>query len=191
MQRTRLLWEGLSGGLGYSNFYSRVADPGQHDPSLAAQDIANFLNEIRLRIPGDVTWRFETDIPVISDVDGEAQDFLVLPAQPTFTQPGGSGTYAAPTGAVVTWNTGTTIGGRRLRGRTYLVPMVSSTFEGDGTLSASAITTLADAAAHLYSTNTAQHLVWSRPAPGRAGTSWPIQSHSVADKAAILRSRRD
>lgn len=112
---------------------------------------------------------------------------------------GSSGTKsAAGVGACATWQTGMVVAGKRLRGRTFLVPLATDAYDTDGTLLASYaayLKSFADGMAALPA-----FCVWHRPTytgtgPGRVnngdGASRLVSSGAVKDKVAVLTSRRD
>jgi len=107
------------------------------------------------------------------------------------TVPGGavSGASAAGVGGCVTWLTGGIVNGHRVRGRTFIVPLVTSVYEDDGTLTASSYSLMNGFGADL----TAAGLeIWSRPSVAvPTGSAWPVTGHRVRDKVAFLSSRRD
>lgn len=105
----------------------------------------------------------------------------------------GTGAFgtAAGVGACITWNTGAIVNGRRLRGRTFIVPIHARNYAVDGTLeptSYAAIQTMANA---LQASGGLA--VWHRPTTvgGSDGTSAAVLSNRVRDKVAMLSSRRD
>lgn len=105
----------------------------------------------------------------------------------------GTGTAysAAGVGGCVTWNTGGIVNGRRLKGRTFLVPLGVQQYDSDGTLQTGTTTALnAYATAMMASGPLA---VWHRPTSAGAadGTSYGVLSFRVRDKVAFLSSRRD
>lgn len=106
-----------------------------------------------------------------------------------------TGTAAGATvlgvGACITWRTGTIVRGRRLRGRTFLVPLGAFVWEPNGTFSASALTQIQTLANALQATGGLA--VWSRPTGELAGDgdSGAVLSNSVRDVPAVLTSRRD
>lgn len=104
-------------------------------------------------------------------------------------------TSAAGVGACVTWNTGGIVPGkkgpRKLRGRTFLVPLSTGVYDSDGTLLSSALTTI-----NAYATamlGTGGFGIWHRPTTpgGTNGNSYGVISYKVRDKVAFLSSRRD
>lgn len=98
--------------------------------------------------------------------------------------------FAAPAGAVINWSTTAVVGRRRLRGRTFLVPLSAQNFDSDGSLAAAAVTDLRNLASTLWVA--AALSIWHRPTTpgGSDGSSSPVTGSNVPDKAAVLRSRR-
>jgi hypothetical protein len=93
---------------------------------------------------------------------------------------------------VVTLGSIVIINGRRLRGRTFLVPLGSTFYTTDGTPIETARTNIAAAAAVLIANTGGPPLgVWRRPSPSGVGVLGVATTASVPDKAAVLKSRRD
>ena len=99
----------------------------------------------------------------------------------------GLGGFSAASGVCVNWLTGLFVNGKRIRGRTFLVPLVEC-FEGNGTLSSGAVSGISQAAADLAG-GTPGLVVASRS--GGGFITAPVAGVSVPDRAAVLRSRRD
>jgi hypothetical protein len=101
------------------------------------------------------------------------------------------GSTAAGVGACVGWITGGIVNGRRLRGRTFLVPLTTNSYDNDGTLNGSALVAAGTWANDLMAASPLA--VWHRPtAPGAAdGNSYGVIANRLRDKVAILTSRRD
>lgn len=109
-----------------------------------------------------------------------------------FNRQGTNGTAPngpAGVGAVVTWRS--TLATRRGRGRTFLVPMPSTSYETDGTLSPSTLTTLQGAATTLVNSSLSDNGwalgVWSEA----DGVLRDFVTATVRDRVAFLSSRRD
>lgn len=104
-------------------------------------------------------------------------------------------TSAAGVGACIGWTTGGIVSGkkgpRRLRGRTFLVPIAKNAFDADGTLDPVVLQTIQNLAAGIMASGPLA--VWHRPtklAPA-GGSSYAVLSSTVHDKVAFLSSRRD
>jgi len=103
-----------------------------------------------------------------------------------------SGGFSSATGACINWNTPEVRNGRRVRGRSFIVPLASSQYDVDGTLTAGALTGLQTRADTLVGGGWDLQ-VYKRPTIKGAtdGDSATVTSARIADKTAILRSRRD
>jgi hypothetical protein len=78
-----------------------------------------------------------------------------------------------------------------VRGRTFLVPLHPVVFQNDGTITSATLDALRLAASTLWSSGGLH--VWHRPTTptGTDGQAFPVNASNVADKSAVLRSRRD
>jgi len=184
LKRYRVNWTGFSGGPGLSTFYgSSAAD--------LLDDIRVFFNAIKGFIPSTTTLSFPNAGDLINDADGAITGLWGEPIAANVV--GTSATvYSAPSGMNVSWITGGIVAGRRVRGRTFVVPY--SGYEMDGSLTNANVTTAAAAAAALVVATAGSLLIWSRPQTVpvvRAGSSYAIVASTVSDTPTVLRSRRD
>lgn len=178
-----MLWTGGGGGTGYTKmrFIGDLDATGAAD---AAARMRTFMASITSSIPNVYTLSWT----------GLAQWFSstnLLMGEVSYTPPAvligtGASNFSAAAGACVTWNTSLYLGGRRVRGRTFLVPLSMGAFQIDGTLAAATVTTLQTAAATLLG-GTPGLVIATAPGTGYAS----VTSASIRDKTAILRSRRD
>jgi hypothetical protein len=102
--------------------------------------------------------------------------------------------YSAASGACINWYTDGVRNGRRVRGRSFMVPIGSNGMENNGTLNATALGSWRTATDLLIASFENSTLgVWSRPsAPAATDGIWhKTTSMTIPDKAAVLRSRRD
>jgi hypothetical protein len=209
--RVKLRWSGFVGAPGFSVFHFRDYNVGgdgnpitQESAAAAAGRVRNFFNGTKFLFPNTVTFHVENDVEVIEDTTGEITGFLSAgnPAD-VIGEAGVNVGYSAAVGAVINWRTNAVRRGRRVRGRTFLVPLSSSCYENNGSLNASCLTALNTAAAGL-TTTTAQEPelgVYARPHRTRnTDGSWTTvpdgewsfaTSFNVPDMTAVLRSRRD
>lgn len=101
----------------------------------------------------------------------------------------------AGVGACIAWSTGGIVNGskgpRKLRGRTFVVPLSGDSYDGSGTLSDNAKANVVATAAALRAAGPLA--VWHRPTTvgGSDGGSYGVIGHNVRDKVAYLSSRRD
>jgi len=181
------VWNGFTGAPGFTvlNFFDELTTG---EIALAAARVKTFFDAIAARIPDNASIVYPGEATV-HDNTGTLTGALAL-TPPASTNATGLGSYAAPVGARVNWETGTISGGRRIKGRTFLVPLVSSTFDTDGTLTSANLTVILNAATAFLAglaTDGVQLGVWSQ-----IGSSVsPVNSATVPDQATVLRSRRD
>lgn len=191
MLRITARWSGFLGAPGYSNFFFAGGGGLISDAQQVADRVQDAFSRLSFVLAGPVSVAIEPEAAVIDSDTGEVTDYQAITPDGTITG-GGSGTFAGPVGSVVNWRTNDLRNGRRIRGRTFLVPLSSEAFDTNGTLTE---------AARLASTGFAETLVggdfdsefgvWSRPVGGSGGVFATATGFSVPDMAAVLRSRRD
>jgi len=194
--KTTVSWTGFTGAPGYTNMFWRDFSGGDVDQAMvdgAMTKLDAFLDSWQVYIPASVTYLINPQVEILEDTTGALQGFMN--GTPDSSRTGvASGNYSAATGACINWYTGAVRNGRRLRGRTFMVPLAASAFSTDGTLDNSSLSSMRTAAATLISaTGTGDLGVWGRPSgPGATDGIWNFAtSSSISDKAAVLRSRRD
>jgi hypothetical protein len=206
--RMRARWSGFQGGPGYSLFHYRDFDttpPTNAHATQAATDIRAFYDTIKSFLPPIVKLDVEADCDVIEETTGELIGAVTATPGATVTGTAISAGYAASAGAVVTWKTNGVRNSRRIRGRTFVVPLSSNAYSPDGTLQPDFLTAGNAAAVALAdsSTGSPDLGVWARPTPildvdgnptgehNPDGIWYVANGHSIPDMAAVLRSRRD
>lgn len=196
MLRVTVNWTGFIGAPGYTNLYFRDFAAGDQTQAIADGSVAKvdtWLNAWIPSLPAAVTVGVDPSVEVIEDTTGQLQGFFNT--TPEAAQPGTSaGNYAAPTGGVVNWYTNGIRNGRRVRGRSFMVPLGPTAFALDGTLATTVLTTLRTATQTMIDAAGAGDIgVWSRPtvAAPASGAWHAVSSFTIPDKAAILSSRRD
>ena len=141
-------------------------------------------------IPSGVTITVPNSGDVIEDTTGLLVDVWTGTGGGTVAGSGPSNSFSG-VGACISWLTGGIVNGKRLRGRTFVVPLCAGVADLDGTITASTMTQLGTLANALQASGGLA--VWHRPttAGGSDGTSYGVLSNRVRDKAAFLSSRRD
>lgn len=189
--RVTAIWTGFTGAPGYSNFYF-AAFGGGDVVDLETARVRALFDAFKAQIPSSVSISVQQEAAILDESSGDLVSYAQATDPPVVVNGTASGAYSAPSGAAITWNTESIARGRRLRGRTFMVPLGNIAYQPDGTLLTTAITQLtAGAAAFLGDGSGPQAVVWSRPRGGSGGSIGPITSARVADKVAVLRSRRD
>lgn len=198
MLKVTAMWNGTGAGTAFSNFYfdqNVIATPGAIASANAVR--AFFASFAGGYLPMGISVQVMPNVGLIEPETGVLTDEIAVP-QPAVVNGGANTERAAPAGAVVNWKTSTVIEGRRLRGKTFLVPLALNAYDVDGTLKPATGTALQAAAAGLIGSVLAdfrQLVVWHRPvgpkgAPKTGGSIATVTSSSVSDRVAILTSRR-
>lgn len=200
MLRVKVRWHGFTGSPGYSNFFFREWSDAGYVPSVAeasnsAAKVHQFFDAIKGIFPPVVNIQVEGDVEVINDTNNELQTAFSVGPFANLTGGAAAANYSAATGAVVSWQTGGVRNGRRVRGRTFLVPTSSDIFDNGGTLTSAAVSSVTAAANVLAApaANSPDMGIYCRPtAPGANDGTWHVITGArVPDLAAVLRSRRD
>lgn len=189
--RIRVSWTGDIVGGGLSTFFvDGETAPGSL--SAAMDKVGNFFNGAKASLATGITLTVENTVDLLQASDGQLVGTFsdgsarqVISAGPT--------TWAAGVGAAVTWDPEQILNGRRLKGRTFLAPLGTGSYDA-GSIAAGTLTALQNAAASLISdlkANNTPLQVWHRPAKGGAGGSaWEVSQALVKDQIASLRGRR-
>lgn len=194
-------WSGFTGAPGYSNFHfasdagfwdgGLLGDGAQQAADSARSRVRSAFFALRTRFPEGVSVDIESEALILDSDTGEILGFTEVEGT-GITWAGDSGGYSAASGAVVNWRTNDYRGGRRIRGRTFLVPLAGNTYQSDGTLTSSALGDLRDFGEAMIGDGSGPDFgVWSRPTGGTGGVFATAVNFNVPDMAAVLRSRRD
>lgn len=176
-------WVGASGLPGVSVFYSIPS------ATTALADLVAFFDAIKALFPSSLSWTVPDSGDTIEDTTGELTGSWTGAGGAVVDAAGGTGPYAAGTGAYVQWGTNAIVGGRRLKGRTFLCPLVTSVYENNGTIASTPLSTMLAAAQTLA--GQASISIWHRPGSVLAGgESASVVNATVRDQVTSLRSRR-
>lgn len=102
----------------------------------------------------------------------------------------GEADFAAGVGGRIVWGTEGFAAGRRVRGSTFLVPLIRSVYHSDGTLTSGAVQGIQDGVDTFAAAVEGNHVIWTRPKNGAGGGVSTVISSTMADKVSWLRSRR-
>lgn len=180
--RVRVAWNGLGGLPGVSTFYYPSSAP-------VLTGLTSFFNSIKSLVPDALSWTIPNSGDTIDMADGSLVGGWIGTGGGTVQGIGGASPYAAGVGTRVVWNTLGIAGGRRVRGATFIAPILASNFDSAGTIATAALNTIQTAASSLAASGVAWG-VWSRPTDTRAGTFHATNDAIVADRVTALRSRR-
>jgi hypothetical protein len=152
-------------------------------------ELATFFSAIKALFPSAVSWNVPSSGDVIDEVSG-----LITGAWLGGTAASVSGTgitsYAAGTGCYVRWQTAGIANGRRVKGRTFLVPLLGAQYQTDGTIIDASLTTINSAATALA--NSGKMRIWHRPTNRGTnnGAAFSVTAAIGPDRVTSLRSRR-
>ena len=180
-------WTGGRIGLGASVFHFG----GTSSPTSAqnaADAIQAFFGSIRPILPIGVTCLADPEVKVYSAA-GVLVD--VIPISGRTGQAGSqSGVWANGVGGMIRWNTSAVVAGRRLQGRTFIVPMGSAQFDSSGNITTGARATANTAALTLISalgSNGTPLQIWSR----KNAVVTDVLTGAMPTRPSTLRSRND
>jgi hypothetical protein len=184
--RVRVAWQNWPGAPGVSTFYA-----DETITQAAIDSLRAFFNGCGALLPTGLTIQVPSSGDIIDQGTGSLTGAWSVATTPTVvTGSGGTGVYAGNAGAVIHWLTPDLFGGRRLRGRSFLVPLIGTAYENNGSLSSATISAISGAATTFLAAVPGMWNVWHRPRPGFAGGNGTIESFRVPDLAVSLRSRR-
>lgn len=195
--RGKLKWTIPGAGTAYSVLHfttSSASTPTQADADDTVVRMRAFVDAWKANLPNVVKIDVMPEVEEINE--GTGIMIGVWPVTPGLQFSGGAAStsgWSAPSGAVISWTTPGIRNGRRIRGRTFIVPLSNECYDIDGTMKATELTRLNTGAAALRGGSTAtQFAIYARPtAPGASdGIAYPALAHKVPDMVAILRSRR-
>ncbi len=176
-------WTGFAGAPGYSVFYA-TPDMG------ISGVIKTFFESMKTLIPSVINIASPTTGDRLNELSGQLTGTWTGGVGGS-TQGTGGGDFAGPAGLSITWLTDGVVNGRRVRGRTFIVPIIATSYDNTGSLDTGVVSQAQSAADALVTAAAGNLLVWHRPVNGGGGSVHPVTGARVADKAAILRSRRD
>lgn len=186
IHRVSVAWQGWPGSPGVSQFYMKQSPDYQG----VVDDLRTFFDAVKALLPSGLTVQVPVSGDTLNDNTGGIVGSWSATTPPLVVTGTGAGAYAGNAGAVIHWLTLAVVNGRRLRGRTFLVPLISTAYDTAGSLSTAALSTLSTAAGNLNITSGADLVVWHRPVNGAGGSSEIFNSVRVPDLAVSLRSRR-
>lgn len=184
MDQAIVQWTGFPGAPGFSVFYAL-------EGGAFADALQTFFNAVKAQLPSTVRIQVPNSGAQINPLNGEQTSEWSDAPRPAIIG-GAGGKYSAASGCCFTWSTGTFVNGRRVRGRTFLVPLESGCYAPDGSLDDGTRTILAAAANALVTAGTDHFVIWHRPKPHGTdtGIAAKVTSVTLRDRVAILTSRR-
>lgn len=158
--------------------------------SIAAQRLAlsTFLTAVKASLSNQVSYLIETSGRVLDDATGALTGSWA--SGTAYTGTGGSATQpvADATQLLFRWTTPTIVGGRFLKGRTYIPGFFAGGLAA-GNVTAAQVTGLSTAA-NTFANDPAGFGIWHRPVLGAGGDFVPTTGGSLWAELAVLRKRR-
>lgn len=195
LARLSCAWQNFPGAPGVTQLYG---DSPTMQPMCDAARA--FFFAVQGLLPAGLTITVPNSGDIIDETTGTITGSWVVGTAPPLVTATGTGAYAGNAGAVVHWLTQTVAKGRRVRGRTFLVPIVGNAYDSTGSLTPATVTTITNAANALVSSVSGGMQVWHRPVYAVPKTTPPtlvtpgskatVTTTRVPDLAVSLRSRR-
>ena len=182
LRRVPVVWTTGPGGAGVSVFYSA-------DPDDATAALGTFFTAMAVYFDPAITW----------SIPGAGDKIDVATGELTGTWSGGTaanvagtaaGPYAAGTGFYVNWLTALVVGGRKVRGRTFMCPLRVTAYDSAGTIDNSFLAQMITKSNTLAATHLT--VIWHRPTPANptGGIASSVTAAQVPDRVTSLKSRR-
>jgi len=182
---------GFPGAPGFTTMYFEGASQEERDA--ATDHVTQFMTVAKTAFPTNWAYQIKPECRVLEDTTGALLDIHTTSASNDDQVLGlsaGTSFGPGPSGACMSWRTATTNWSRRVRGRTFFVPLAAAMYDANGTLNGGLITALNGAAVTLIAHTEGRFGIWSRPRAGAGGKFALATTGAVKDQAAILRSRR-
>lgn len=195
--RTKIKWTIPGAGTAYSVMHfttNSASTPTQADADDTVAALGPFLDSFKANLPNVVKMDIMPDVEEINeDTNKLIGVWSVAPGAQRVGGAASTSGWASAAGAVISWTTPGIRNSRRIRGRTFIVPLSNECWDIDGTMKSVELTRINTAATGLRSrSSVTQFAIYARPtAPGATdGIAYPALAHRVPDFPAILRSRR-
>jgi hypothetical protein len=156
-----------------------------------ADAIEAFYDALKGAIPDGLQFSVPSSGDLITAETGDLVGAWSDPGTGGVVSATGGSAFVNGVGARIVWNTAGVFSGRRVRGSTFIVPLVSAVYEGAGNINSGNITLLQNAANALVAALD-NFAIWSRPnnLAGDNGEANQVTSATVPDKVSWLRGRR-
>nr|CRY97804.1 hypothetical protein [uncultured prokaryote] len=177
-------WTGPGAGDKVSVFHFIEATPVADQRSA----LAAFLNACDAELTTTTTWTIRQEGRELDTATGALVGAWTDSTPHTGSGGNGTAVVADATQVLIRWNTGNIVGGRFLKGRTFLPGLATIEVNG-GNLNPAARTTFLNAAAAFIAA-AVQVAVWHRPQSGSGGAVWAVETADVWSELAVLRRRR-
>lgn len=186
--RYKVGWTGGRIGAGVSVFNLGIAGA---EPVWASVNTAfrDWYQALAPSIPNDVILTFPFESESFDPATGELQEVVSIPQAASVQGTDSNTSWSASAGRVVRWSTGVVVSGRRLYGKTFIVPSGAGAFSEGSVNSGTRGTDQTAHAALLNALEFAQAnlMVYSRT----HGVAEAVQGGATLARPTTLRSRND
>lgn len=195
MLKVTVTGAGWPGAPSYNQYYFNAPDQeGNDQTQFAWERVRDAWEQLKTLCPNFVTHTVQGEVEILNHVTGEVTSSItVVPG--SLVIPGvGTGLSLPPaTAACLNHNTNDHKAGRKVRGRSFVSPISQGSSEADGTPTVACLAIVTAVSVILTEdTGSGENLVvWSRPVNGAGGSMHKVQTVTMPDRFAVLRSRRD
>ena len=200
LYRVRVQFNSIEGPPGVATFYFL-------DLATALPSLTSLFTSLANRMPLGVTLKVQSSGDVIESTTGALIGAWNKDAEPEIGATGGPN-YAGASGGQIEWLTSQIMDGRRVRGRTFIVPLSTDAYRTGGLIDSATTDLQGVAAAAFIVAQSSSFVIWHRPFPGRSASAPGVlpkvtakAAHiggfalvtggRVPTKTVVLRSRRD
>lgn len=196
MLRVRAVSQGWTGGPGLSTFYFGQNSSTDVDDATMADDVSERVHAVFASHtaiwPTNWTVQVSNEVDILSPATGNLVATFTATGLGLVTGTSSNPMGPAAAGVCINQNTPDFIDGRRVRGRTFLVPVIRAG-DSDGTPDSGVVNSAIDFGQDLITPieEGPSWVVWHRPKGATPGSYHHITGVTVKDRFSVLRSRRD
>lgn len=188
MNRHRIVWSNFPGAPGYTNFFTGT---GVTDSTPFKTFFTTALGSPATSLlPNGTVLTFPSSGDQVEEATGNVVGTWTGTAPTTYLSGTTAAVFAGGAGAQIQWLTSLIVNNRRVRGATFLVPLLPAAYDTNGSLTTGVAGNIASAGTALIAALAGELKVWSRPRPTIAGANAQVIACRVPDLAVSLRSRR-
>lgn len=159
------------------------------DEATTVAALNTFFNAIKAQVPTGVQWNAPTSGDTLDELSGHRNGAWSIGASGPTAATGSSIDFPNGVGLRIRFPTIGVVAGRSVVGAMFIVPLISTAYEGPGNIKAATLTAISTAAITLATTPNGLR-VYSRPSSTHGGISFPALTAQVPDAVSWLRSRR-
>lgn len=191
--RIKTVWSGGPSAPGLTIF--NVRHDGTADIEAAQNAVYEYFYSFSDWIPDGYSLQVQQECELVNEASGALTGTDTAATKQNAIPGTLTGAWAAGVGSRIDWHTPVIRAGRRLRGRTFLVPLSTANFDTNGMVGGTVIGSLTTKSNTLLTNLAAAGapmVVWARPSEkSPVGAAADVNTFTVPTKAAVLRGRRD